>query len=211
MPPGVEVSSVQLPGRENRISETPHRRIDEAVDALLPEVAALADRPYAFFGHSMGALLAFELARRLRTAGFPEPERLFVAAHRAPQLPSRHPPMSTLSEQPFVDRLRSLDGTPEQLLGLPEVKTTMFPTLRADFAACETYTFADAPLLDCPIVAYTGLADPFVDVAEAAAWAANTSGPFTLQPLPGNHFSMLQPPLPGFVSYEVAAATGSTR
>ena len=184
LPAGVELVAIQLPGRANRIDEPPFTRLEPLVEALQDALHPHLRTPHAFFGHSMGALLAYELAR----CGGAGPERLYVAAHRAPQLPSRDPPLRDLADDELVRELRRLNGTPEQLLGQVELRELTLPRLRADFAVAETYEHALGPRLDIPVIALGGRDDRLVAVEELQAWAEVTSGPCQVRMVPGDHF-----------------------
>ncbi len=156
-----------------------------AVQGLLPYL----DRPFALFGHSMGALVSFELARELRKGQGLVPYHLFVSARSAPQLPSQDPPIHNLSDQALVEELRRLNGTPLVLLEDWELLRLLLPIARADFALCETYNHNpnESPL-DCPITAFGGLADRKVRLDALEAWRSQTSMFFSLQMFPGDHF-----------------------
>ncbi len=185
-PPDVDLVAPQLPGREERFGEPVPTELTALVDDLLPTVAALGP-PVVLFGHSMGALVAYELARRLTGDGFP-PATLVVSAHPAPHLPQRHPPLHRLPDAAFVDQLRRLGGTPSGVFEEPELVELLLPALRADFTATETYRSPPGPRLGCRILAVGGRDDPRVEAGELDAWRAHTSGPFTQLQLPGDHF-----------------------
>src|SRR5512132_3878400 len=131
-PASIEVCPVQLPGREGRIRETPYRRVEPLAETLAGLLAPCAGRPFAIFGHSMGALIGFVLARRLRAMGLPGPAHLFVSAARPPGEMRRGEPVHTLSDESFVHALRALRGTPEQVLEHRELMELLLPTLKAD-------------------------------------------------------------------------------
>lgn len=187
LPAAVEVCPVQYPGRGSRIAEAPFRTIDSLARAALPALAPLLDRPFAFFGHSMGALVAFELARLLAAEGR-SPAQLFVSAHRAPQLPDPDEPLHQLPDAELVERLRELNGTPPEVLAHAELLQLLLPLLRADFEACETYQYAPGAPLPCPISAFGGLRDPHVSREMLDAWGAQTSDGLTVRMFPGDHF-----------------------
>jgi medium-chain acyl-[acyl-carrier-protein] hydrolase len=189
LPSTIEVCPVQLPGRENRLLETPFSSISSLIEPLALALVPRLDLPFAFFGHSMGALISFELARYLRGKGYPfAPVHLFVSAHRAPQLPDPDPPAYYLPEAAFLNELRRLNGTPEEILQNPELLRLLLPTLRADFALCETYKYvSDAPL-SCPITTFGGLQDYEVSYEMLTAWRQQTSSTFTLRYFAGDHF-----------------------
>jgi medium-chain acyl-[acyl-carrier-protein] hydrolase len=188
LPAALEVCPVQLPGRGTRLSEPPYNRLDDMVPPVAEALLPYLDRPFALFGHSMGALLGFEVARHLRRHYDLLPAKLVVSGHAGPQLPDRNPPLHALPEPEFRERLRELNGTPPEVLAHPELMQLLVPILRADFAASETYVYRAEEPLDCAIAAYGGLADPHVDRAELEAWQEQTTGPFSLRMLPGDHF-----------------------
>ncbi len=188
LPAGVEVCPLELPGRAGRMREPPFERsaaLAEAVaEALRPEL----DRPFALFGHSMGALLAFEVARRLRDARASEPGALFVSGRNAPQIPVDDPTTHLLPDAELVERLRALNGTPPEVLEHPELLELILPTLRADFAVVETHVHAPCAPFDVPLVVFGGERDPEVHLAGLEAWRAHARGAFRLRLFPGDHF-----------------------
>jgi medium-chain acyl-[acyl-carrier-protein] hydrolase len=187
LPAGVEVCGVRLPGREGRLREPAFDRLAPLVEALAAALPPALDRPFAFFGHSMGALVAFELAHRLRRDGRPGPRHLFVSGRTAPQChldTCRH----TLPEPQFREELRRLGGTPREVLEHPELMQVLLPILRADFAVCETYAHEPDEPLDCPITAFGGLEDETARREDMEGWAVHTRAGFRLRMLPGNHF-----------------------
>lgn len=184
LPAGVEVLAVQLPGRANRIGEPPFERLEPLVRALHDALGSHLRPPFAFFGHSLGALIAYELARRLG----PGLERLYVAAHRAPQLPARDRARHTLGDDELVGELRRLNGTPQEILDDGELRELMLPRLRADFAVAETYEHVPGPPLDVPVVVLGGTRDRLVRPAELQAWARLTSAGCRVRMVPGDHF-----------------------
>jgi medium-chain acyl-[acyl-carrier-protein] hydrolase len=146
------------------------------------------ERPFAFFGHSLGALVSFELARFLRREYAIRLVHLFVSSHSAPQIPDREPPIHDLPAPDFVEKIRSLDGMPEKVLENGELMALIIPILRADFSMCETYVYQDAEPLDCPISALGGLYDRYVSRADLEAWREQTSAAFSARMFPGGHF-----------------------
>ena len=188
MPSEVEVYPVQIPGRESRRAEPPFVRLSPLVERLVDTLSPDFDVPFAFFGHSMGALISFELARLLRKKRGPSPIQMFVSGHRAPQLPISHPPLHRLPESALLQELRQIKGTPEQVLENTELVQLLLPTVRADLAMCENYQYQPEDPLDCPIAAFGGLQDGMVSPDDLAAWHAQTRRPFTLNLFPGDHF-----------------------
>jgi medium-chain acyl-[acyl-carrier-protein] hydrolase len=168
--------------------EPPVTRLSPLIEALAEALFPLLDIPFAFFGHSMGALVSFELARRLRRESAVQPIRLFISADRAPQIPNRDPPIHSLPEGEFLVELCRLNGTPREVLEDDELRAIMLPLLRADFAVYETYEYSTEPPLDCPISAFGGLQDQRVSRDDLEAWRDQTSVAFSLRMFPGDHF-----------------------
>ena len=188
LPADVEVCPVQFPGRGTRLMETPFTQLSELVQALAQALVSLLDKPFAFFGHSLGALVGFELARQLRRQPGVQPVRLFVSADRAPQIPHRDRPIHALPEGEFLDELRRLNGIPGKVLEEAELMQIMLPILRADFAVYETYVYSTEPPLNCPISIFGGLQDHRVSRGDLEAWRDQTTGSFSSRMFPGDHF-----------------------
>lgn len=186
--PVADVVSIRLPGRENRFRETPYRRLDELVDALAQAVEPLLDRPHAWFGHSMGALIGYELCRTLRDRGLPGPERLFVSGRRAPHLPSRHPRVHDAPARDLVDHLRELNGTPAEVLDSAAALSALLPMVRADFAVSETYRWREQRPLDCPVVVLGGRDDAVTSPGELAGWREHSTAGCEVRLFGGGHF-----------------------
>lgn len=205
LPPTVEVCPVELPGRGTRLKEPPFTRLSPLVQAIAHAILPHLDKPFAFFGHSMGALVSFELTRLLRRNYSRSPVHLFVSASRAPQVPDPDPPIHALPEPEFLEELRCLNGTPKEVLENTELMQLLLPILRADFAVIETYVYAPEPAQDFPITAFGGLQDREVSCDALEAWREQTSASFSLQMLPGNHFFIqsAQPLLLQFLSREL--------
>jgi len=188
LPPLVEVRAIQLPGRENRMSEEPFTQVETLVGALAEALLPFLNLPFAFFGHSMGALVAFELARKLRTAVNLEPSQLFVSGRIAPHIARREPPNYNLPDPQLIEELRRLDGTTEEALAHPELMRLMLPLLRADLELVQTHTYADGAPLGCPVTAFGGLQDTEVTTEQLAGWHEHTTGAFSLRMFEGGHF-----------------------
>jgi medium-chain acyl-[acyl-carrier-protein] hydrolase len=188
--PDLEITLVRLPGRERRLSEPPLTKLDALVKTLAAEILPYCDRPFAFFGHSMGGLIAFELARSLRRCDHPQPVHLLLSGCRAPHLPSLHLPIHSLSDADFIQELRRYNGTPEAVLTNAELMQFFLPTLRADFTLIETYCHTAEPPLDRPITVFGGLQDAEINPEDLEAWRAYTTENFVRHLLPGDHFFM---------------------
>jgi medium-chain acyl-[acyl-carrier-protein] hydrolase len=187
-PADIEVCAVRLPGRESRLGEPPFTDIASLTSCLAPILAEYRDLPLAFFGHSMGALVAFEMAHALHAQHLAEPRYLCVAGFRAPHLQARQPPIHALDEEHLVVELRKYNGISPEVLADRELMDYALPLLRADFCVCETYDYQSDTQLDCPISAIGGIGDPYVTPDEIAAWEIHTGASFRSYSLPGDHF-----------------------
>ena len=185
---GASVCPVRLPGRETRIQETPFESMAELVDALESVITPHLDHPFAFFGHSMGGGIAFELARSLRRHGKTLPRALYVSGARAPQFRLNWTPPPPLGEAEFLEHLRKLDGIPVDVLDNPQAMQLALPLLRADAALYSSYAYAPEEALTIPIFAYGGAADPHVRPEQVEAWREQTSSRFTRREFEGGHF-----------------------
>ena len=187
IPAQIGLYAIRLPGRESRFNEVSFTDLSALVDAFIHIFAQMLDRPFAFFGHSLGALVAFEAARRLNQMGLPLPRRLFLSAHSAPQCADKEEQIHQLSDVAFIEKLRKLQGTPEAVLKNAELMALFLPIIRADFEMRETYRYLEMAPLSCPISVFGGLEDtiPFHDLE---AWRIHTTGQFTFRKVPGNHF-----------------------
>ncbi|WP_305883644.1 thioesterase II family protein [Chroococcidiopsis sp. CCNUC1] len=188
LPLNVEGCLVELPGHGMRLSEPPFTRLEPLIAALHQALLPSFTKPFVFFGHSMGALVSFELARRLRREQHPLPLHLFVSGQRSPQIPDPDRPIHALPDSEFLDELRRYNGTPEAVLANTELMQLLLPTLRADFAAIETYDYSDEPPLDFPIGVLGGLQDWKADPPSLESWREQTQAIFDLRLFPGDHF-----------------------
>lgn len=188
LPPTIEVSPAQLPGRGPRLREPSFVSLPDLVKALTTAIIPLLDRPFAFFGHSMGAVIAFELARSVRQGLSCEPEVLCVSGHRAPQAPNDKPPSYNLPNDEFIAELQRIDGTPREVLEHTDLMEIVVPVLRADFQLIQTYQYEAGAPLTCPIAAYGGLEDDEVPRELLSMWRGQTTSGFALHMLPGDHF-----------------------
>jgi medium-chain acyl-[acyl-carrier-protein] hydrolase len=187
IPSEVQVCSIQLPGRECRMREKAYTRIEPMVRDLVDAMRKHIDIPFAFFGHSLGALIAFECARLLRKESL-RPSRLFVSAYRAPQTPSSRRAIAHMPDSVFFEELRRLEGTPEEILKNRELMRLVAPALRADFEVAETYVFRPEPPLDVPISVFGGIGDRVTDKEKLEGWESQTSAGFKIRMFPGSHF-----------------------
>jgi medium-chain acyl-[acyl-carrier-protein] hydrolase len=140
------------------------------------------------FGHSMGAIISFELARELRRRHFTAPRRLFLSGRGAPTVASREQPIFNLPEESFIEEVRRLNGTPQELLDCPESRQLLLPVFRADFEMVDTYDYHPEEPLSCPITAYGGLQDTDVPVESLRAWKEQTSASCNYRVFAGDHF-----------------------
>jgi medium-chain acyl-[acyl-carrier-protein] hydrolase len=193
LPAEVEVCMAQLPGRGSRIKETPFYKVGPMVEAIADAAEPYLDRPFAFFGHSMGAIISFELARTLRMRGWAMPSHLFVSGRAAPQLPLDRAKTYDLPDPVFHEKLRRLNGTPAEVLEHPELMELMMPLLRADFSVVETYEYTPGEPLACPITAFGGVQDAEVSRAQVEAWREQTADAFSARIMPGDHFFLNDP------------------
>jgi medium-chain acyl-[acyl-carrier-protein] hydrolase len=188
LPSTLQVIPVELPGRGARLQERPFLSLPALVEELAGVIGPLLDKPFVFYGHSMGAIIAFELARSLRRQYDREPQALFVGGRRAPQTPNNDPVTYHLPKEEFVEELMKLDGTPREVIEHEELMEMMIPLLRADFQLTQTYEYtADTPLR-CPINVYGGLEDHHVPRDLLSPWKEQTRSNFALHMLPGDHF-----------------------
>lgn len=188
LPSTIDLFPIQLPGHENRFGEPLLTSIQSMARAALTELEPLFDRPFAFFGHSMGSLVAFELARLLRARGAPLPFLLIASGHVAPDVPLQRRPIHDLPDPDFMAELASLQGTPPEILADPDMFEFFLAPLRADFTACDRYVCAPEPPLDVPIVALGGMSDRTEPLSHMLSWSRQTTGSFALRSFAGGHF-----------------------
>jgi surfactin synthase thioesterase subunit len=186
--PDIEVCAIQLPGREDRLAETPVEKLSALVETLADVLYPCLNFPFAFSGHSLGALIFFELTRWLRRQKAPGPMQLFVSGCRAPQLPDPDPPIHQLPDVEFIEELGRFNGTPKAVLDNPELMEVFLPLLRSDIRLYETYVYEHEAALDCPITAFGGLDDEVFSREELEAWSEQTRSRFNIQMFPGDHF-----------------------
>ncbi len=184
-PNTIEVSIVHYPGRGSRFNEPPIKELSVLVEEIANAIQPELDKPFFFFGHSLGAVIAFELARRLGT----QPKILFVSACGAPHIPNPNRPIHSLSDSEFIKSLQELNGLPAEVAGNAELMELLLPVLRADFEAVENYQYTSSEQrLNCPIVAFGGSEDAHVDRTRLESWDHLTTGSFKSQYFSGDHF-----------------------
>jgi medium-chain acyl-[acyl-carrier-protein] hydrolase len=192
--PEIEVTAIRLPGRETRFREPVPQRIQDLAAEVIHGIAPLLDTPYAMFGHSMGALTAFEVCQAARAQGLREPVRLLVSGRPAPQLRLRQAPVHSAPRRELVARLQEYRGTQPELLSDPEALDAFISVLRADLAMSETYHYDPRPPLECPVSAFGGTDDTFATPAELDAWRIHTTAGFCHRSFPGGHFFLHEAP-----------------
>ena len=187
-PAEIEVCSIQLPARENRIKETPFKRLQPLIQTLTPLIEPYLDLPFAFFGHSMGGLISFELARELRRRNWATPAYLFVGGCCAPHIPDLELPIHTLPEPKFIEIISSYNGIPEFIMQNLKLMQIFIPTLRADLEVLETYFYTKEEPLTFPVYAFGGFRDSKVSPVQIAAWELETKARFSLKMFDDDHF-----------------------
>lgn len=208
----VQVCPVEYPGRGSRMRESACRSLGDLTRMMLEGMAGCFDSPFAFFGHSMGALVAFELTHLLRARLGVQPAALLVSGCRGPQVSPREDPTYSLPDDPFVEALRVLNGTPAAVLESREALEFLMPILRADFEVVQTYRYEARPKLSIPLAAFGGTADSHVLECDLDAWRDMTTARFTRDMLSGSHFFLneSQPALLTHIAAVLASAS-STR
>jgi medium-chain acyl-[acyl-carrier-protein] hydrolase len=189
LPPWLEVWAVQLPGHGGRWREASIPTIPALVDAFIPVLLPRLQRPFAFFGHSMGAVLAYEVARALWEREAIVPRHLFVSGRRPPHMPGSETNLHTLADDDLIREIdRRYGGVPGELLHSTDLLELLLPALRADITALETFQPGKRTALPCPISAFGGAQDPLVPRNHLEAWRDQTEGPFRVRVFSGGHF-----------------------
>jgi pyochelin biosynthetic protein PchC len=189
--PDVAVLAIQYPGREDRYAEPPIDDIGRLADRIAVEVKPHLRSGTVFFGHSMGAILAFEVALRLEQGGGLGPAALIASGRRAPSR-QRDDRVHLRDDDGLLDEVRRLGGTRSALLADPDVRNLVLPAIRSDYRAIETYRCSDPAVLDCPVFVFVGDADPMVTLAEAWAWERHSSAEVEVRVFPGGHFYLAE-------------------
>lgn len=195
----IDLCLVHLPGRGRRLKERPFTRIAPLVQVIAEHIQHETNIPYALYGHSMGALISFELARELFRSHNRGPEHLFVSGRHAPQWPRDEPITFNLPHDEFISELQRLEGTPAEVLNNPELLEVFEGLLRADFEAVETYEYRPGKPLPCPITVYGGLQDKHVPGESCRAWQEQTLASCKVRMFPGGHF-FIRDQQPDFVN-----------
>jgi medium-chain acyl-[acyl-carrier-protein] hydrolase len=186
--PEIDVCLVHLPGRGSRINEKPFTSLPALVEAIADQIGEEIMEPFALYGHSMGTLISFELAREVFRRSGRSPQHLFLSGHCAPQWPRTRPVTFHLPEPEFIASLKDLNGTPNEILDHQETRAMFLPVLRADFEMVETYEFQPGQTLSCPLTVYGGLQDKYVPVESLHAWDIHSSAGCKVRMLEGDHF-----------------------
>jgi medium-chain acyl-[acyl-carrier-protein] hydrolase len=184
-----EIVAIRLPGRENRLSETPFLRLLQIIPILVELIAPFATEDYALCGHSLGGLVVFELTRAMRARGLRLPQALIVSGVRAPHHGPDRPLLHQLPQREFIAMVeRRYGAIPPEIRDHPEFLDLLLPVLRADLEVYETYRYVPAPPLDIPLLALGGDCDANVSREQINDWGAYTTGRFEADILPGGHF-----------------------
>lgn len=190
--PEAEMHAICFPGRESRFREPLFTDINQLIDALLPNMLSYLDKPFLIFGHSLGAIIGFEIAHRLQSQDLPLPIKLFVSARQAPGVDLQNKGLHLLPDSELKEELRLYAGTPEAVLHDDGFMKLLLPIVRADLQMNETYNFVHRVQLDCPISAFAGLNDPVTSVSDVNCWAEHTKQEFKLHTYAGGHFPTRQ-------------------
>ena len=189
LPRHIDLVGVQLPGREARFGEAPFRRMEPLIDELADQITPQLSERYAIFGHSMGALVSFELLREIRRRQLHPPVLYFPSGRRAPQIFDDDPPIHHLPDHEFLSELlEHHDQRLDLMMSNAALRTTLLPVMRADVELCETYHYKHAPPLNCPIFAFGGMDDPDVSEQHLKSWKEQTTATFRHFLFPGDHF-----------------------
>lgn len=188
LPPEIDVIAVRPPGRDRRVREPAHADWTALLDACADALAPHIERPFAFFGHSFGARLSYELTRRFQDAGLPLPVRVFISGCRCPHIPSPRPLMHDLPRPSFLERVRNMEGTPPEILASPTLMKMLEPTLRADMKLAELWPREPARALQAPISAFCGRMDSIDPPEHMREWGRYTDASFDFHVFEGSHF-----------------------
>jgi len=185
----VSVYPVILPGRERRFSESPYVSLESLIDDFMEVIKPYLDKPFAFFGHSMGALIAFEVTKRIEQHTSYKPNHLFISAKAAPHIETSKQHKHLLSNSSLIEELRKVNGTDAVILENKELMDVMLPVIRADFQLLETYRYNPGYLINTPMTVFGGMNDEEVNHNELVEWVAlSRHKHFQLNLFRGDHF-----------------------
>lgn len=187
LPENVEMIAIQYPGRMKRVNEKPFTRMTELVKSIAEEIKPYINKPFAFMGHSMGALIAYELARHNRNMGYPMPRHLFLAARKAPHIQNVHPHIHKMSTEECISIIRSYDAVPEAVINNKELFALILPVIKGDFEMIETWEYEEDSL-ETPITAFGGINDTLANRQDMEAWKRFTTSDFKTYIFPEKHF-----------------------
>lgn len=194
-PPGCDVCAIQLPGRESRLAEPAARRVEQLVPMIVEALPDIATRPYALFGHSMGALIAYELELQLEAAGHPPADALFVSGAQPPHDRGSHPPLSSLNRSELIPTLVAMEGLPQYVVEDDELRELVIPTIEADLELADAYRGPREPTpVRSALYAFGGVDDARVEPSALEGWASYTEAEFAVETFPGGHFYLRDVP-----------------
>ena len=188
LPSTIEVHAIELPGRGTRIKESVYTKMQPLIEAIAPALLPKLDKPFAFFGHSMGAILAFECSRFLRKNYGLLPSCLFVSGRNAPHVQNQDSLANNVSKEAFLEELRLFKGTPEKVLKNPAMLKLLLPILQADYEVIKTYEYTEEVSLKCALITFGSSEDIKTTIEGLKAWKEHTTDYFYLHKMPGNHF-----------------------
>jgi medium-chain acyl-[acyl-carrier-protein] hydrolase len=186
--PAIEVCAVQLPGRGARLLEPAPTAFEPLVRSLAEEIARLPPMPFALFGHSLGGLLAFEVARQCALRQLPQPRHLIVSGCNAPQCRGASRQLHRLPDDQLIEELRAYNGTPAEVLANGDLMALMLPTIRADFALVDSYRYRPGLRLNLPVTVFAGTGDTHCQPEQVSAWERETAAPCRVDWFDGDHF-----------------------
>ncbi|WP_395375884.1 thioesterase II family protein [Marinicella sp. W31] len=188
LPDDVEVFTIELPGRSYRFTEPAYRDMQNLVEDLMQSFPSLTNKPYILIGHSLGSRVAFELMYRCKQAGIKGPEHFIASGSPAPHINEDKKGIYKLPKEEFIEELRKLNGTPEEILKNDELMALSMPSIRADFELSETYTYTGSEKFDCPITVFYGDEDKEISLQKIEAWEDIFTRPISIHSIPGGHF-----------------------
>ncbi len=194
LPLTIELCPIRLPGRESRLREKPYTSIADIVGPVADAIAPMLDKPFLFYGHSMGGVVSYETARELKRRNLAEPQELFISGCRAAHVLDPDPPIHPLPDDEFLAAVAKLNGTPAAVMANKELVQLLLPLLRGDFTAIETYRYAGGEPLNYPLTVFSGDNDPKALVDHMEQWGEHTTARFTHHRMAGDHFFIQNEP-----------------